>query len=69
MENTRKNRSKDHILKKTTAMAAASFMILSLVLGGCGSAAATQSSTAETQVSADEAQASSDEAQASSDEA
>ena len=65
MENTRKNRSKDHILKKTTAMAAASFMILSLVLGGCGSAAATQSSAAETQASSDEAQASSDEAQAS----
>ena len=56
MENTKKKNSKDHKLKKTTAMAAAAFMILSLVLGGCGSASATQSSTAEVQTSSAEAE-------------
>ena len=63
MENTRKKNSKDHKLKKTTAMAAATFMILSLVLGGCGSAAEVQSSTAEVQTSSAEVQTSSAEAE------
>ena len=63
MENTKKKNSKDHKLKKTTAMAAATFMILSLVLGGCGSAAEVQSSTAEVQTSSAEVQTSSAEAE------
>ena len=53
MKNTRRKKSKDHNLKKTTAMAAAAFMILSLVLSGCGSKAATQSSPAETQTASE----------------
>lgn len=48
-------------MKKTTAMMAASFMIMSLVLGGCGTTSAASATTAavetETQVQTDSAQA------------
>lgn len=39
--------------KKTTAMMAASFMIMSLVLGGCGSTSASTATVAETTVEAE----------------
>ena len=62
MKSTTKNHSTTHKFKKATAMAAASFMIMSLVLGGCGSAtsqtaaATTQTAEAETQTAEAETQ-------------
>ena len=42
MINTTKEHTKSNHFKKAAAMTAASFMIISLVLGGCGSAASSQ---------------------------
>ena len=56
MKNTAKNHSTNHKFKKATAMAAASFMIMSLVLGGCGSATTSQTTAATTQTAEAETQ-------------
>ena len=51
-----------NINRKVTAMAAASFMIMSLVLGGCGAASAQYSQTAETVSQTEEAVSQTEEA-------
>ena len=63
------NTTKKHIhkFKKASAMAAASFMIISLVLGGCGSAASSQTSAAAAQTSETQAQNSETQVQTSDD--
>ena len=66
MKNTAKNHSTNHKFKKATAMAAASFMIMSLVLGGCGSATTSQTAAATTQTAETETQVAEAEAQAAS---
>ena len=66
MKNTAKNHSTTHKFKKATAMAAASFMIMSLVLGGCGSATTSQTAAATTQTAETETQVAEAEAQAAS---
>ena len=65
MANTTKKHN--HKFKKASAMAAASFMIISLVLGGCGSAASSQTSAAAAQTSETQAQNSETPVQTSDD--
>ena len=65
MANTTKKHN--HKFKKASAMAAASFMIISLVLGGCGSAASSQTSAAAAQTSETQAQNSETQVQTSDD--
>ena len=65
MANTTKKHN--HKFKKASAMAAASFMIISLVLGGCGSAASSQTSAAAAQSSETQVQKSETQVQTSDD--
>ena len=64
---TNKTKKHNHKFKKASAMAAASFMIISLVLGGCGSAASSQTSAAAAQTSETQAQNSETQVQTSDD--